>query len=81
MTGVSIHHCAQHSTISADIGPLRRVTLHRGVDHVSYADIFCSYGRLSMDADTLRDIVRQGTEALATGRWFNTGAATDMGEQ
>lgn len=83
-SGVSVHHSGQFSTMSADIGEIRRVQMHVGVcDKTAYADIHCQHGRLSMDADTLRSIVRQGTEALATGRWFNTdvsGSATDLGE-
>jgi hypothetical protein len=72
VTGISVHHNGQHSTLTADIGRVCRIQLHRGVaDHVAYVDLHCSYGRLSMTAADLIAIIRSGQEALAAkGRGF-----------
>lgn len=60
-----------YNTVSLDLGRLRCITAHTGIDRCRYFSAQFDRGRAEMDADTLRDMVRQGQEALAAkGRGF-----------
>ena len=82
MSGVQLHHTEAYSTISVDLGGIRGVAMHLGLDHTRYADLVFAHGTLSMAADDLSEICRRGHEALISrhGQPDCSGIATHLGD-
>jgi len=65
MTGTSVRYSGDHANVGLNLGGLRWVTTHRGMDHTDYADIRYEHGLAQMTAADLGVLVRRGQEALA----------------
>jgi len=69
MNNVQVVSNVLYSMVSLDLGAVKCVVGHTGIDDQRYLDVQLEHGRLSMTADTMRELVRRGQEALAAQKW------------
>lgn len=66
MSGTRVRYSVGGASVGLDVGELRWVQMHRGMDREDYADIRHEHGVFQMTAAQLAVLVRKGQEALAT---------------
>lgn len=64
MNGALLRHAGSQVSIGLDLGQLRAVTPHTGIDRDPLVDITFQHGQISMSSAMLRELSTRGTEAL-----------------
>lgn len=64
MNGALFHYSGSHCDVGIDLGGLRFITPHCGMDNSLAVDLGFEHGTIAMSSATLTDLMMRGTEAL-----------------
>lgn len=64
MNGALLHYAGEYCSVTTDLGGLRYVSPHTGMDRDPSVDVVFAHGSIAMSSATLRELMSRGGEAL-----------------